>query len=136
VVTKGQFHIGDVLPLGSPVFEIARQDGYCFEASIASQDMGLVHDAMPARVKLDAYDYQLYGTLSGPVCFISPDTSHRGEADTTYCVRVALLSDRIGQGEYWGDVKLGMAGQLEILTDRRTVLSILIRRIRTSISFG
>ena len=141
VVTKGQFHIGDVLPPGNAVFEIAPQGGYCFESTIASQDMGLVHDRMSARVKLDAYDYQLYGSLSGPVCFISPDTSNQNSKgatthEMTYRVRVSLTGDRIGQGEFKGVVKLGMAGQVEIITDRHTVLSILIKRIRSSISLG
>ncbi len=141
VVTRGQFHVGDVVPLGSPVFEIAPQAGFCFESTIASQDMGLVRDGMPGRVKLDAYDYQLYGSLSGTVCFISPDTGNHGRSDaaaqeTTYRVRVSLPSKHVGQGEFRGAVKLGMAGQVEIITDRRTVLSLLIHRIRSSISFG
>jgi HlyD family secretion protein len=148
VVTKGQFHVGDVLPLGSPVFEIAPQDGYCFEATIASGDMGLVRDEMPARVKFDAYDYQLYGSLVGKVSFISPDTSSNSSSPagvpstgasasgTTYRVRVALDGDRVGRDEMSGLVKLGMAGRVEIITDRRTLLSILVQRIRSSISFG
>lgn len=149
VVTKGQFHVGDVLPLGSPVFEIAPQDGYCFEATIASVDMGLIRDAMSARVKFDAYDYQLYGSLVGKVSFISPDTNGQsspsasdaktGNANSTgmtYKVRVALDGDRVGHDERIGMVKLGMAGHVEIITDRRTLLSILVQRIRSSISFG
>ena len=29
---------------------------------------------MPARIKLDAYNYQQYGTVDGTVCFLSPDS--------------------------------------------------------------
>jgi multidrug resistance efflux pump len=141
IVTKGQYHVGDVVPLGDPVFEIAPKGGYCFEATVDSRDMGLVHVNMPARVKLDAYDYQLYGSLSGHVFFISPDTNHKALEDPTnrktiYRVKVSLTSDVIGHAEFRGAVKLGMAGQVEIITDRRTLLSILIKRIRSSISFG
>jgi adhesin transport system membrane fusion protein len=131
------------------VFEIAPQDGYCFEATIASVDMGLVRDRMAARVKFDAYDYQLYGSLVGAVSFISPDTSSQSSSSaadagvtsanatgTTYKVRVALQGDRVGRDEMIGMVKLGMAGRVEIITDRRTLLSILVQRIRSSISFG
>ena len=28
---------------------------------------------MPARVKLDAYDYSIFGTMDGQVIYISPD---------------------------------------------------------------
>jgi multidrug resistance efflux pump len=140
VITKGQFHVGDVVSPGSVVFEIAPHGGYCFESMVPSEDIGLVRDRMPARVKLDAYDYQLYGSVAGAVCFISPDAAQHEQAATmrtlSYRVRTTVPSDRLGQGEFSGDVKLGMTGQVEIITGQRTVLAILIKRIRSSISFG
>ncbi len=140
VVTKGQYHVGDVVAMGSPVFDVAAQQAYCFEATIDSRDMGLVHDQMAARVKVDAYDYQLYGSMSGSVCFISPDAARTGddsaERENLYRVRVALPEQRVGRGSFAGTIKLGMTGQVEIITDRRTVLTVLLRRIRSSISLG
>jgi multidrug resistance efflux pump len=140
VVTKGQYHVGDVVAMGSPVFDVAAQQAYCFEATIASRDMGLVHDQMAARVKVDAYDYQLYGSMSGSVCFISPDAARNSEGsaarENLYKVRVSLAEQRVGRGQFAGTIKLGMTGQVEIITDRRTVLTVLLRRIRSSISLG
>ncbi|MBA4106399.1 MAG: hypothetical protein C0485_11630 [Pirellula sp.] len=140
VVTKGQFHVGDVVAMGSPVFDVAAQQAYCFEATIASRDMGLVHDQMAARVKVDAYDYQLYGSMPGSVCFISPDAARNSddsaERENLYKVRVSLADQRVGRGQFAGTIKLGMTGQVEIITDRRTVLTVLLRRIRSSISLG
>src|SRR5690606_3879048 len=72
VVTRGQYHVGDVVAMGSPVFDIAAPQSYCFEATVASRDMGLLHNQMAARVKIDAYDYQLYGSMPGDVYFIAP----------------------------------------------------------------
>ena len=42
----------------------------------------------------------------------------------------------VGRGNFAGAIKLGMTGQVEIITDRRTVLTVLLRRIRSSISLG
>jgi adhesin transport system membrane fusion protein len=140
VVTRGQYHVGDVVAMGSPIFDIAAQQSYCFEASVASRDMGLLHDQMAARVKVDAYDYQLYGSMAGNVCFIAPDAARTSDESTesqnTFKVRVTLAGERIGRGKFTGAVKLGMTGQVEIITDRRTVLTVLLRRIRSSISLG
>ena len=161
VVIKGRYHVGDVVPNGSPVFEVAAQDGFCFESLITSEDVGLLAKGLPSRVKFDAYDYQLYGSLGGAVSFISPDTNPAvavspdnatsggtlatmnrvGQRQATgpgvtYRVRVTLAGDQVGKGVYHGTVKLGMAGRVEIVTDRRTILSILLKRIRSSISLG
>ena len=161
IIIKGRYHVGDVVPNGSPVFEVAAQDGFCFESLITSEDVGLLAEGLPSRVKFDAYDYQLYGSLGGAVSFISPDTNPAvavspdnatsggtlatmnrvGQRQATgpgvsYRVRVTLAGDQVGKGLYHGTVKLGMAGRVEIVTDRRTILSILLKRIRSSISLG
>jgi HlyD family secretion protein len=102
---------------------------------------------MAARVKLDAYDYQRYGTVSGTVCFLSPDSvapqsteeknpKENEPSPVTYTVRIALASDRVGHGEFQGRVKLGLAGRAEILCGKETVLSLLVKRIRRVISLG
>jgi multidrug efflux pump subunit AcrA (membrane-fusion protein) len=143
VVIKGDVKVGDVLEPGKPVLELARQGAFRFEGSVSTDDVGHLKVGMPARVKLDAYDYQRYGTVNGTVCFLSPDSGaaqdSRSEQETqamTYTVRIALASDSVGRGEFHGLVKLGMAGRAEILTARESVLSLLVRRIRRAISLG
>ncbi len=74
IVTAGDVKVGDVLEPGKPVAEIARQAGFHFEVSVPSGEVGRLRLGMPVRIKLDAYDYQKYGTLDGTVCFISPDS--------------------------------------------------------------
>jgi hypothetical protein len=92
---------------------------------------------MPARVKLDAFDYQKYGTACGTVVFIAPDSSvPEGQRAASYLVRVELAGDEVGRGEHRGVVKLGMQGTAEVVTGRESLLSLLARRIRQSISLG
>jgi multidrug efflux pump subunit AcrA (membrane-fusion protein) len=89
---------------------------------------------MAVRIKLDAYNYQQYGTVSGTVRFLSPD-SDPGEAKRagTYTVKIALASAELGRGEYRGRVKLGMTGQADIVTGQRSLLALLVKRIRQTI---
>ena len=92
---------------------------------------------MPARIRLDAYDSQRYGVLTGRVSFIAPDsTAGQGQQAARYVIRIDLDSAEVGHGELRGRVKLGMSGQVEVVTERRSLLTLLLKKIRQSISLG
>jgi multidrug resistance efflux pump len=137
VVTAGDLKPGDMLEANMPVAEVAEQAGFRFEAAVPSEEVGLLRVGMPARIKLDAYDYQRYGTLEGTVCFVSPDSEvdDQGKA-VVYTVKIALSGDEVGRGPYRGQVKLGMAGQVEVVTSRESLLALLVKRIRQRVSLG
>ena len=135
VVISGDVKIGDLLEPGKPVAEIAQQKGFRFEVSVPSEEVGRLRLGMPARIKLDAYDYQRYGTLDGTVCFIAPDSGQSaGPRTAEYVVRVDLKSDEVRRGRWRGRVKLGMAGRAEIVTGRESLLFLLRKHVRQSIT--
>jgi multidrug resistance efflux pump len=136
VVIRGDIKVGDVLEAGKPAVEIARQTGFLFEVTVPSEDFGHLQVGMPARVKLDPYDYQRYGTLGGTVCFLSPDSGLAEGQKANYTVRIALEGDRLGRGEFQGQVKLGMSGQADVVTGRESLLALLVKRIRQTITLG
>jgi multidrug resistance efflux pump len=137
LITRGDVKVGDILEAGKAVVEIAEQKGFVFEAAVLSEEIGHLRVGMAVRVKLDAYDYQRYGTVTGKVCFLSPDSGPaQGRPGATYTVRIALDGDQVGRGEFLGRVKLGMAGQAEIITGEESLLSLLLKRIRQTISLG
>jgi HlyD family secretion protein len=133
VVTAGDVKVGDLLDPGRTVAQIAGQDGFVFEATVPSEEVGRLRVGMPARVKLDAFDWQQDGSLPGTVVFVSPDSAAEGKGPATYVVRVALAGDAAGRGD---PVKLGMAGQVEIVTGRESLLALLLKKVRLSISLG
>lgn len=136
VVTKGQLRVGDVLELGKPAVEVAKQQGFYFEAEVSSDDMGLLREGLPSRIKFDAFDYQRYGALNGEIEFIAPDSTPSSSAAAAYLVRIELSGDHVAHGDLRGDIKLGMTGSAEIVTGQQSLLSILLKRIRSSISLG
>jgi hemolysin D len=156
VVVTGQIDPGDVLEPGKVVMEIAPADGYRFEGLIVSEDVGHVQAGMPVRIKFDAYDYQKYGVLTGTVTYLSPDSrmpqassdgtpaaaeasaaaSAARRSPAVYMVRIEMDGDSVGRGELHGEVKLGLGGTAEIVTDRESVLMIFFRKIRQTISLG
>jgi multidrug efflux pump subunit AcrA (membrane-fusion protein) len=137
VITSAEIKAGDVLDRGKAVIEIAEQRGFFFEVEVPSEEVGRLKVGMPARVKLDAFDYQKYGTAAGTVAFLAPDSSlPEGRRTATYLVRIELDNDEVGRGDHRGRLKLGMAGQAEIVTGRESLLSLLVRKIRQTISLG
>jgi HlyD family type I secretion membrane fusion protein len=137
VVVFGDVKVGDILQAGKAVVGIAEQKGFRFEAGVSSEDVAHLRAGMPARIKLDAYDYQQYGTLAGEVCFIAPDSvAAREDLPPLYTVRIEVKGDEIGRGALRGPVKLGMVGQVEIVTGRESLLSLLLKHVRQRISLG
>ncbi len=137
VITFGDLKEGSVVEPGKPVAEIASQKGFRFEALVPSEEVGHLRAGMPARLKLDAYDYQKYGTGRGVVTYVSADsTTAEGQPGAVYVVRIELESDEVGRGEYQGRVKLGMAGQVEVVTETDSLLWLLLRKVRRTVSLG
>lgn len=137
VVTSGEVKVGEILGMGKPVAEIAAQKGFRLEVAVPSEEVSRLRLNMPARIKLDAYDYLKYGALDGTVSFIAPDSGVAdGRRGAVYLVRIELASEEVGRGELRGRVRLGMTGQTEIITGRESLLSLLFRQIRQTISLG
>jgi hemolysin D len=140
IIVRGNPHANDLIQAGATVFEIARQQGFRFEVEVPSEDMGLLRTGMDAVVKFDSFDHQRYGTLTGKVTFLSPDSTpadaNQIVRGATYLVKIDLAGDRLARGIYTGQIKLGMGGQAEIVTEQQSLLMILLRRVRGSISLS
>lgn len=63
--------IGGVIRPGEAVMEIVPlEDDLLVEAKVSPRDIAFLKQGMSATVKIDAYDYTVYGDLSGTVLFI------------------------------------------------------------------
>lgn len=140
VVTAGDIKVGDIVQAGKPVVAIAQQRGFRIDLAVPSEEVGHLSVGMRAKVKLDAYDYQKYGTAEGTVMFISPDSElvegPDGSRRVIYMVKIALEREEVGRGDLRGHIKLGMSGLAEIVTGRESVLSLMLKKIRQTISLG
>jgi multidrug resistance efflux pump len=137
VVTTGEIKPGDTLEPSKPVLEIAEQNGFRFEVAVAADEMEHVGLGMPVRIRLDAFDYQRYGTIEGTVRYISADsTVNQEDGSVFYLVKVDVEAREVGRGELREAIKLGLTGQAEILTGSETLLSLLVQKIRRTISLG
>jgi hypothetical protein len=51
-------------------------------------------------------------------------------------MKIQLEQEELGRGDMRGQVKLGMAGQVEVVTGQESILSLLVKRIHQTISLG
>ncbi len=125
--------VGGVVGAGAPVMEIVPVGGtrVLLEARVRPADIGFVKVGQTVRVKLSAYEYTVYGGLSGTVQAISPDAisdSDRSNMEGSYyraLVR-ADVSTLTANGQPL-QVLPGMTGSAEIRTGQRSVLGFLLR---------
>lgn len=108
------------------------------EVKIKPADMAFLYQGLPARVKLDAYDYSIFGVMDGEVIYISPDSlseeTKQGE-QIYYRARV-----RIGEREFKGkmsekiEIRPGMTATVDVLSGKRSVLSYLMKPLSKTLS--
>ena len=125
---------GGVARPGDEILQIVPlDDDLIVEAKVRPADIAFIKPGLPATVKLDAYDYSIYGSLRGTVSYISADTLNeetRSGEMPYYRVQIKTrdrnLSSRKSERI---DIQPGMTATVEIKTGRQTVLRYLTKPI-------
>ncbi len=132
--------IGGVLRPGDELMQIApTDDALIIEAKVAPVDIGLLKIGLPAAVRIDAFDYSIYGALNGEVTYISPDTlsesGANGQTQTYYRVHVALAPQQDHNAKARDIVvKPGMTATVDVRTGKRSILKYLAKPIYRAFS--
>lgn len=132
--------IGGVVKPGETIMEILPTDSdLVVEAKVKTSDIADVKEGQTASVKLDAYDYSIFGAMTGEVVYISPDTliEKTQQGDRPY-YRVQI---RISGAEFKGRgddivIRPGMTASVDIKAKQRSVLSYLTKPITKTLSEG
>lgn len=123
--------VGAVIGSGETLAEIIPlDDTLLIESRIRPQDVAFLHPGQPARIRVTAYDYTVYGDLTGKVERISADTITDETGETYY--RVILRTDKthLGTDEAPLPIIPGMVVSSAILTGEKTVLDYLLKPIK------
>lgn len=131
--------LGGVLRSGDELMQISpTSGGYIIEAKINPADIGQLQVGMPVTVRLDAFDYSIYGSVSGQLTYLSGDTLTEqgpdGRAQVYYRAKVIMKDFAPTQRIQANDVKAGMTASLDILTGRRSVLVFITKPIMRAFS--
>ena len=118
--------LATIVPAGMPLV---------IDVHLANADAGFVHAGQTVKIKLDAYPFMQYGSLSGVVERISPDSeSPAGSAGSDIAAaspayyRVRIRTDTHQSGvDPRIRVKPGMTVQADIATGRRRLIQFFIQ---------
>lgn len=123
--------LGGVIPQNGKLITIVPLDEKLLvEARISPRDIAFIRPDQEALVKISAYDYSIYGGLSGKVTMISPDTL-RDEVKQDqfyYWVYIRTDSDKLSNnaGQEF-NITPGMVATVDIRTGSKTVMDYLIK---------
>lgn len=132
--------IGGVVKPGDVIMQLLPTSGdLVVEAKVSPADIAYVKEGQTASVKLDAYDYSIFGAMNGEVIYISPDTlmerTERGE-EPYYRVQIRIAGAQFAGRANEIIIRPGMTASVDIKAMERTVLSYLTKPITKTLSEG
>jgi hemolysin D len=108
------------------------------EAFLENKDIGFVQEGQTAEVKIDAFEYTKYGTVTGKVTSVSRDAIVDDKKGLIYSTEITLDKSTINVEGKEMPLSAGMSANVEIKTgDRRIieyVLSPLMQHKRESMN--
>ena len=128
--------IGGVVRPGEEILQITPlEDEMYLEARVAPEDIAGIRPGQKATIKLSAYDYTVYGSLTGEVVVISADTFKDETArdeKAHYKVMLQMDTHNLDARQAAIRTRPGMQAQVELHTGSKTVLNYLTKPLYKS----
>jgi membrane fusion protein, adhesin transport system len=126
--------VGGVLRSGDELMQISPIYNELFvEVKINPADVGSLTLSLPASVKVDAFDYTIYGGLKGELIYLSSDTLTQEGADgqnTVYYKALVKIDQDLNNPKLnHTDLKAGMTAGIDIQTGKRTILQYIMKPV-------
>ncbi len=126
--------LGGVIKPSEEVMQIVPiEDNLVVEAKVKPSDVAFLKLGLKTNVKIDAYDYTVYGALKGKLIFISPDTItedlKQGEL-AYYRIQVQTEGKKFtGRPDQNLEIQPGMTATVEIKIGENTILNYLMKPV-------
>lgn len=123
--------VGGVVKPGMNIIEVVpTEDNLLIEAKIRPADIAFLFPGQRAIVKFSAYDFAIYGSLSGTLTHISADTIYdEASRQNYYLVRIKTDENYLGNKEKKLNIMVGMTADVDIITGKKTVLDYILKPI-------
>ncbi|MGB3280969.1 MAG: HlyD family efflux transporter periplasmic adaptor subunit, partial [Pseudorhodobacter sp.] len=125
--------IGGVVRPGEEILQIVPLDEEMFiEAKVKPANIASVRKGQEATIKLSAYDYTIYGSLTGEVVLVSADTfkderSRSPDDDAHYKVTLRVDLKHLTERQSKMEIRPGMQAEVELQTGGKTILTYLTK---------
>jgi len=131
--------VGGVLGPGEELMQIVPvDDELLIESRVSPADIARVEPGLPVNIRFDPFDYTIFGAAPGEVTYVSADTlketSEQGTA-VYYRVHVRPIDSPV-QTTTGQILKIvpGMTAQVDIRTGQRSLMDVLLKPLRKTIS--
>ncbi|MCT4706596.1 HlyD family type I secretion periplasmic adaptor subunit [Enterobacteriaceae bacterium H16N7] len=121
---------GVIPPNGKLMTLVPLDDQMLIEAKIAPRDVAFIHPGQTALVKITAYDYSIYGGLTGEVTMISPDTLQDEVKRDVYYYRVYIRTNKnhLENKQHKSfPIFPGMIATVDVKTGSKSILTYLLK---------
>ena len=130
---------GGVLRPGDELMQIVPiDDALVVEARVKPADVAFLKPGLDVAVKIDAYDYTIYGSLDGKLSYISADTLNedvKQNEQPYYRVQVVTESPRFTKRAADNlQLQPGMTATIEVKTGQNTVLNYILKPVVKTLS--
>ena len=130
---------GGVLRPGDELMQIVPiEDALVVEAKVKPADVAFLKPGLDVAVKIDAYDYTIYGSLDGKLSYISADTLNedvKQNEQPYYRVQVVTESPRFTKRAADNlQLQPGMTATIEVKTGQNTVLNYILKPVVKTLS--
>jgi HlyD family type I secretion membrane fusion protein len=124
---------GGVVGAGEPILDIVPADeALVIEAKVKPTDIDMVHNGLPAQVRLTAFKQRTTPVLVGEVEHVAADSMTDQRTGVSHYIAHVVIERH--EFERAGNIELrpGMPADVMILTGRRTALEYLVTPLRDS----
>ena len=130
--------IGSVVRPGDPLMELVPiDDELIVEVKVATSDIGFLEEGQLGVIKVDAFDYTIYGDLEGELIYISADAVDEETPQglfSYYKVKVKARTNRFSKSPRSLVIIPGMSVTVEIRTGSSSVLEYMLKPIVKTLS--
>ncbi|HWV47639.1 MAG TPA: HlyD family type I secretion periplasmic adaptor subunit [Nitrospira sp.] len=96
------------------------------EVQVENKDVGFVKEGQPVEVKVETFQFTLYGTIPGHVLTVSDDAASLDKIGLVYPTRISMDRSTIQVDGKQVNLSPGMAVTVEIKTGQRRIIEYLL----------
>lgn len=117
---------GVVTPAQQLLIVVPRDHPLEVEAQVENKDVGFVKEGQPVEIKVETFQFTLYGTVSGHVLTVSNDAAPIEKVGLVYPTRVSMDRSVIHVEGKQVNLSPGMAVTVEMKTGQRRIIEYLL----------
>lgn len=116
---------GEIVATGAAIATVVPADAQLFvEAKVSNRDVGFLRPGVEARIKVDAFPFQQFGTARARVSKVLPAVG----SNASFVVQLEMLDQKLTVNGTDYHLFPGLAVHADLITGRRRMLEVLMQR--------